>query len=241
MPTAFGRLQQLSRAAYARSNANKIHIEGDIGTAFDEFSAQKFREALELADESKPLTVVFLSDGGNVAEGFAIFDMVSEWPQKTIAIVRRALSIASFVAMAFDEIEIREHGDMMVHDPWLPNDDATEPERGLLDSFGQRLVAAYAKRTGQPTGRIRRMMSSTKFFDASEAVAAGFADRIGQPVKRKLQAVAKAKRKPARRTLSAVAKWNAAVDKCGSVNAADKKHPGLRLKMIAEFNKKAKR
>ncbi|MBL8820579.1 MAG: hypothetical protein JNL58_31440 [Planctomyces sp.] len=81
------------------------------------------------------------------------------------------------------------------------------------------------------------MMTAETFLNAAESVRMGFADRVvsaSQVVARRTSRTI-----VANAGTSVAAQWRAAVASCGG-NAlkADKAHPGLRSRVIAEANKR---
>src|SRR5262249_47457106 len=52
----------------------------------------------------------------------------------------------------------------------------------VLDKVKATMVAAYSRKSGKPRAEVEAIMAAETWFTAAEAVAAGFADRIGQPI-----------------------------------------------------------
>ena len=75
----------------------KIAITGSITEA----TTEALRFQLDSFDRAAPLQVEINSDGGNVADGIACFNMLRGWPGGvTVEVVGWALSIASVVLQA---------------------------------------------------------------------------------------------------------------------------------------------
>lgn len=161
---------------------NEILIDGIIGNAEDEISAAMVKAMLDTADRSKPLVVRIHSEGGSVFEGFAIYDALRAYdgPKKAI-IESYAASIASFIPMAFDEIEITPNGYMMLHNPWMETtgDAASMAKTSeLLATVQQNMVEAYASRSGKSQEEIQSILTKETYLNAQQAKAFGFVTAI---------------------------------------------------------------
>ena len=124
----------------------------------------------------------------------------------------------------------------MIHAPRMDGE-TTSGESELLDELRSKMLAIYCTRTGKPEAVVNRLLDNEAFFDAEASVDFGLVHRVAS------RAVV-AKQIPARivaklqLSTSATARWKTAVQACGSVIKADKQNPGLRLKMLAEVNKR---
>jgi ATP-dependent protease ClpP protease subunit len=170
----------------------ELLLYGVIGfDPFDEVggtSARQFAEGLAAVQDRKTLNVRINSPGGNVFEGFAIYNMLADAkPRVIVEVDGVAASAASIVAMAGDEIVVNENASMMIHNShgiamgdrrdFLKMADVA----GKIDS---QIASVYAKRTRKQAGTIRRMMDDETYMTAAEAVAGHFADVV-KPAKGK--------------------------------------------------------
>jgi hypothetical protein len=92
-----------------------------------------------------------------------------------------AASIASVIALAGDEIRMQDNSFFMIHDPWsfaMGNAADMRKTADLLDKVGNTIVREYAKASKQDEEKIREWMSNETWFDANEALDAGFVDVI---------------------------------------------------------------
>lgn len=163
-----------------------IRIDGVIGTADGEVSSQAFRDQLP-ANGTDPISVKLHSEGGSVFEGFAIHDICAAYRgPKTLSIESSAFSIASFVAMAFDDVEISSNGYMMLHNPYAVaegDDEDFAKQSALLGQLKSSMVTAYAQRSGKSEDEIKAILKSETYLNAQQSVDMGFAKRItGKPV-----------------------------------------------------------
>lgn len=221
-----------------------IHIDKPIGNLPDEISARWLRSQLPTTGED--ITLQIHCEGGSVFEGFAMLDVLAAYPGKVRAVVSSmALSMGSVLLCGCDEVSATENSYVMLHNPHMNDDEVTDSEAKLLGSLSERMVTMYAGKMRKPASVVRQMMAAETFLSASEAVSIGLADRIVDASRLQISARAIPRRIVARIKAAspvgttAKAKWDAAVRACaGNVTLANKQNPGLRLKMLAEVNKR---
>lgn len=148
-------------------------------------TAKKFRDQLAALGDVGEITVRVNSPGGEVFDGFAIYnELRAHKARKIVHIDGLAASIASVIAMAGDEIIMGLGTMMMIHDPWtiaLGNSTDMREQADVLDKVKVGLVDAYASfNRGSKREDIESMMTATTWFTADEAVAAGFASRVAE-------------------------------------------------------------
>jgi len=163
-----------------------IRIDGVIGTGLGEVSAQMVREQLP-TNGTDPIEVKIHSEGGNVFEGFAIHDAFAAYQgPKTLSIESSAFSIASFIAMAFDDVSISPNGYIMIHNPYVGvegDDEDLARHSQMLSQLKTSMVSAYVARSGKSEEEIKAMLKDETYLNAEQSVALGFASRIaGQTV-----------------------------------------------------------
>lgn len=164
---------------------NEIILDGEIGRSEGQVSLAFVRAALAAADPSQMLTVRIHSEGGSVFEGFAIHDEFEKYsgPKKAV-IASSAFSIASFIPMAFDEIEITPNGYMMLHNPWaeMAGDDTEfQQQAELLRELKNRMIQGYSQKTGKSVEDIASILNRETFFSANQALEVGLVTRIASP------------------------------------------------------------
>ncbi|MEM6677325.1 MAG: head maturation protease, ClpP-related [Pseudomonadota bacterium] len=158
-----------------------IRLEGYIG----EEPATAAAVSAELSALNGGAAELVINSGGGIAtEGAAIHAEVSAYSGRTMIYIRGiAASAASLAAMAADEIVIDPASLMMIHDPAAMTMGTAEDHRSsadVLDTMSQAYAAIYARRTGNPVVRVREWMAAETWLTAEEAVALGFADRVGE-------------------------------------------------------------
>lgn len=131
---------------------------------------------------NEPITLHINSPGGNVTDALAIFNNLRAYAGTVTAFVDGlAASSATLVMLAADEVVMASHSLIMVHNPWtVAMGDASEMRRNAetLDKAAGEMITLYAERTGQSAEAITAIMEAETWYNAEEAVAAGFAQRV---------------------------------------------------------------
>ncbi|MDN3523518.1 ClpP-like prohead protease/major capsid protein fusion protein [Halomonas ramblicola] len=145
----------------------------------DALLAQQVRSGLS---GGKPVTVHINSPGGSVTDALAIYDALrSHKGNVTARVDGLAASAATLIMLAADEVVMAKHSLVMVHNPWTAAlGDAGEMRKVAesLDKHAAEMVELYSERTGKESAEIEAIMAQETWFNAEEAVAAGFAHRI---------------------------------------------------------------
>jgi ATP-dependent Clp protease protease subunit len=122
--------------------------------------------------------------GGSVFAGRAMEQALREHPSKVIAHVDGySASAASFLMMAADEIVMASGAMVMIHNAWsmaFGNASELRQTADLLEKIDGTLISTYAARTLQDPKQIQDWMAAETWFTATEAVAAGFADKVAE-------------------------------------------------------------
>lgn len=161
----------------------EIRIDGVIGQGEGEISAEWVRTQLP-TNGTDPIRVSIHSEGGSVFEGFAIHDAFAAYTgPKVAAIESTAFSIASYIAMPFDEVEMSPNAYFMLHNPRIEiegDDEELRTKSQMMSDLKTNMVDAYATRTGKTPDEIKGILKAETYFNATDAVAIGLADRITQ-------------------------------------------------------------
>ena len=151
-------------------------------------SAKQFASDLK-ALGGGTITLRINSPGGDVMDGTAVFNLLkADGRPITVHIDGMAASMASVIAMAGHKVVMPANALMMVHNPWtvsVGNAEQLRKDADLLDKVAGQIVGAYAGKCGDKTKRddIVVLMDAETWMDGKEAVAAGFADECGEPLK----------------------------------------------------------
>ncbi len=170
--------------AGAKPKTASIRIFDDIGGGFfdDGITADSFAKNLDDFGPVDTIDLEISSPGGSVREGTAIYETLRAHAARVnVKVTGWAASVASLIAMAGDNIEIAEAGQIMIHDPHMAAmGDSAEMKKAAaaLDSAKDAMLNGYVRRTGRSRADISEMMTAETWMTADEAVKNGFADRV---------------------------------------------------------------
>lgn len=175
------------------SDSLELRIEGEILDSENSWlydwldipyaSKNKLKNTL-LENKDRDITVWIDSPGGSVFAAAGIYTLLKEHKGKvTVKIDSKAISAASMIAMAADNIYISPVGQIMIHNPIPANGvfgDAQELRKvaNALDEIKEAIVNAYMAGTGRPKDEIWEMMNQETWMSANTAVKEKFADKV---------------------------------------------------------------
>jgi ATP-dependent protease ClpP protease subunit len=129
-----------------------------------------------------PVEVQINSPGGDVFEGFAIYNVLREHPYSVdVKVLGMAASAASVVAMAGDNIMVGSSAFVMIHNCWVlavGNRHDMRETADFLEPFDKALRDVYVARTGNTDAQVGAWMDAETYFSGKEAVDKGFADAL---------------------------------------------------------------
>ncbi len=176
---------------------NQINLFGVIG---DQVLASAIKQQMDAMDQSQPLLVRIFSEGGSVIDGFALYTAFKEYPGPKKAIIEpAAFSIASYIAMAFDDVEISENGYLMIHNPWSETEGDDQDHIRAAETLAklkESMVVAYCEKTGKSRDEMLAVMAKETWLSAEEALAQGYVNRITSAKAVDFKAAAKLKNMP---------------------------------------------
>ena len=156
---------------------NEILIYGKIGLTVN---AQIVSS--QLADFKGDVTIKINSPGGEVFEGYAIYNAIQEYEGKvTIHIDGVAASMASVIALAGDEVIMAKNAMYMIHNPSSGTQgDSNEHKKKaeLLDTIKDLLIDAYHDKTGIKKSKLSKMLDKETWLTSDKALKLGFIDEI---------------------------------------------------------------
>lgn len=154
---------------------------GGFGT-----SAADFIDQVNALGDDQPIDLRINSTGGDVFEGYAIYNALRRHKADvTVYVDGLAASIASYIAMAGNQIFMAENAMLMIHLPYSGGAGTADEMRknaDILDMITSSLVDAYASRTGIPDTEIRKMLGEETWMDSRQALAFGFVDGVTEPL-----------------------------------------------------------
>ena len=122
------------------------------------------------------------SPGGDVFEGFAIYNLLREHPHNVhVKVIGMAASAASVIAMAGDTIAVGASAFIMIHNCWVVavgNRHDMRETADFLEPFDMALRDLYVARTGQKPADVARWLDAETYMNGNEAVQRGFADEL---------------------------------------------------------------
>lgn len=169
-----------------------FYIDSTIGDLSEEMISSKhvsnFIKQNQSADE---LVIHINSPGGDVVEGFAIYDLLTNSGKKiTTRVEGQAYSIASVIMLAGSVRQITENSRVGIHNPLLNSAGVEGMEADEIIKVGQEVKQIenkaadfYAKKTGLDISVVSEMMKEDTAMDANKALELKFVTEIVTPVK----------------------------------------------------------
>lgn len=169
----------------------KIYLYGEIGESWwdeESLTGKSVVDQLAQLPETAEIEIHVNSVGGDVAEGLAIYNGLKKWKGKKKAYIDGyALSAASFVALAADEVISPASSIWMVHNPaTLMFGDAAQMRAAaeMLDTHRDAVLTIYTERTGMSADEIIELLDNETWFTGTEAAEWGFATAVvDEPLK----------------------------------------------------------
>ena len=168
----------------------QITIYEQIGEDFwsgEGLTAKSFAADLKAAGNVRRIKLLLNSVGGNVWDGLGIHDTLLAHPATVSAEVRGlCASIASVVLMAAEpgQIAMTATSTLMLHNPsTLIAGDSNEMRRmaDVMDKVKSSMIVSYRRHSQKSVAEIGAIMDAESWYTPTEAIAAGFADKIATP------------------------------------------------------------
>jgi ATP-dependent Clp endopeptidase proteolytic subunit ClpP len=176
---AAGLPEIFSAVAASRNCPAEILLYDVIG--FEGITAPAFAKALAEAGDG-PITLRINSPGGDVFEGFSIYNMLcARSAPVNVIIDGLAASAASFIAMAGRTISMGEPSMLMIHNAWglcLGDRNDMRETAAMQGKIDGQVAAIYAARSGKPASEMAAAMNAETWYTATEAKKAGLCDVV---------------------------------------------------------------
>lgn len=165
----------------------ELLVYGDIGESWwgESVTALSVVQQLQALDASTTqINVRINSYGGSVSDGIAIYNALKRNSARIVVTVDGvAMSSASLIAMAGDEIQMPPTSLLMIHAPWGVAQGNAQDMRvmaDVLDTYANAMAGAYASKTGKPPADMLALLSDGQdhYYTGEQAVAEGFADAL---------------------------------------------------------------
>ncbi len=185
-----GEKSALLRDDTERYHEHNIHIKnrtiyfyGEV----DEFTANEFIKNINILDavSDEPIIVDINSAGGEVDNGWAIYDRIRQSKSRIIAKVwGDCSSMATIILQACDEREASENSLFLFHEGTAEKDvdhvRNFESYVKLLPLDRDRTYKVYHEATGLTRNRLEKLFTFDKFITAQTALDMGFIDKINE-------------------------------------------------------------
>ena len=176
----------LKASGEAETRSIEVYVYGEIGT-WGITANQFVRDLAAMDDGVSPIVVAFNSIGGDLFDGLAIHNALSRLGERcTGRVDALAASAASVAVCGAHKVVIASNAMLMIHNPWTYAAGDAEDLRKVataLDQAMEAIIAAYkAKAPNIDEVELRRMVNAETWLTASEAVALGLADAVGEGV-----------------------------------------------------------
>ena len=140
----------------------------------------------ESMDNTKPITVIINSPGGDVFSGFAIFDMMKAIKSPVITLVTGfAASMGSIIMLGAEKGKryATANSKILIHQPLIAGvfeGRATEIEiqAAEIQDTKEKIIKLYVEETGQKKDKIAKDIEMDYWMSADEAVKYGLIDKI---------------------------------------------------------------
>lgn len=160
-----------------------IFLNGEI----DEGSAYRFTVAFKLLDRTPgPIHVILNSVGGSIWDGLAIYDCI-RCAQNPVAVegIGVIASAAVPVLLAGAVRFLNPSAKVMIHNGSWGGEHMTTPVflsmAREMEAMNKRYVEIIAQRTGMSVKDVEAACAAETWYEANEAMARGFADRVLVP------------------------------------------------------------
>ena len=156
-------------------------LEGDF------IAQDDFLQDLNNLAGAKSLTIRMNSVGGDALVGMVIHNRLRELSAKGMHLIcivdGAAMSAASVIMSACDEVRINPASLVMIHRCWGYlwggyNADDLRETANMFDAYDRAAVTTYQRKTKLGEDELLRLMSETAYLTGREAVEKGFADTV---------------------------------------------------------------
>jgi ATP-dependent protease ClpP protease subunit len=178
-----------------------LKIYGDIGEpdkmmemfgmVDDTVSSKIVSDWLDEHKDAKEIIVKINSRGGDVQEGWAIYDLLTTSGKKIKTVGEgKVYSIATIIFLAGKDREMMKNADGLIHNPYIPpytlaGAYGSEDLIAIAESLKQeekKILDFYVEKTGQPEDVLAEYMKEDTKLSAEDMLKLGFATKVIEPV-----------------------------------------------------------
>lgn len=179
-----------------------LKIYGDIGEPMIDFffgiedtstvGAAAVSEFIDANPDADEYVIRINSRGGDVQEGWAIYDLLTTSGKKITTIGEgKIYSIATVIFLAGSTRKMMKNADGLIHNPFIPPYTMAEKYESTdleaiaesLKQEEQKILDLYVEKTGQTAEKLAEYMKDETQLSADDMVSLGFATEIIEPVK----------------------------------------------------------
>lgn len=180
-------LDLISRTLYLGANDGNKEADGEINEGLASTTIKSLL-LLNQLDATAPITILLNSPGGDVEQGFAIYDVIRALPNLvTITAVGGCHSMAAAILQAADTRLITKHASLLIHDGTSAVESYNRGTRkahnemaDLHDKWYEDILLAALKERDPAFSRqkLQNWLAKDTIFTAEKAVELGLADGI---------------------------------------------------------------
>jgi ATP-dependent protease ClpP protease subunit len=160
-----------------------IYIFGEIGS---ENNIQTVSKQTKGATSEDTLIVHIHSPGGDVTEGFAIYDHLLSFGAKVeTRIEGLCASIATIIAMAGSVRKMTENSTFFIHNPWTMTEGDSNELQNVADQLKtveNRIASFYSNKTKKSKEYMAQLMNQAEDITPEQAYKLGFITQIVKPI-----------------------------------------------------------
>ncbi|CAB4152432.1 S14_ClpP_1 domain containing protein [uncultured Caudovirales phage] len=149
-------------------------------------AAKQVADFIVSNSDAEEFVIHIHSQGGDVDEGFAIHDLLTNSGKKVTTIIEGlCASIATVIALAGNEKQITENATFFIHNAWGgANGDAEELQKYTdnVKAATEKIIDFYVSKTSGDRAVIAQLMNSDTSLTAIQAKELGFVDTIKTPI-----------------------------------------------------------
>lgn len=170
---------------YINSNG-ELMLYGVIGDWWEGNDALSVVSQLEYANPTGDLHVRIHSEGGNILEGLAIYNALKLSSRKVkVTIDGMALSIATVIALAGDEVEMPRNAFQFFHmaqNTVQGDSEDLKAAAETLDMFSSQAASIYAEHSNLSEEEALSLMSKNTWLNAEQCLEYGLITSVIDPV-----------------------------------------------------------
>jgi ATP-dependent protease ClpP protease subunit len=186
----------------SETSEDEIKVIQMFGEVVEGETLENLKKQMGDINSFDTLVIEIASPGGSVSEGLEIMvwlDWLSAQGKQIITVVvANAYSIASLIMLSADMRFISKHGEVMVHNPMVPeieyaNANDLQKYVDELRGLESMMYELYQVFTGLNQEQIKSLMDKETYLSPDDSVSSGFADTVVDIKKRSFEMTANLK------------------------------------------------